>query len=1151
MEWLSQGVPLPIGRRRERLLLGLLLLDIGRVVPAHRLIDLLWDEEAPPSSARGSLQVHVSRLRGRFTAAHAEQHGFALSRGNDGYLVDGDPESVDLHRVRQLWQRAEREQDISERLRLLNLALDDWGGPVLAGTASDGLVRRLGTGFDALYLSAVTQRAEARLALGHRGLLLEELARATAEYPHHERLAMLRMIALYRADHRGEALEVYNETRARLAGDLGLDPGTDLNRVQGMILRADPELLDGPILPDPARAGQQGYTLARTAPGLPVPAHHARTAGEVDTEGGQQARGRNPRRVSDDASASTAAAGGETHHAKAHPTETEGSHRPETSHSDVHGSATNRPYGSSATTPVPARPVAESVQQRSRTGAFIGRALELERLTRLAMGARGGSGVVMIVGSAGSGKTALALQWCRGSTDAFPDGQIFLNLRGHGDESPMTHKEALSGLLRALGVSYQQLPHDVPALAELYQRTLTGRRVLIVLDNAETASQVKQLLPYEAGCLALVTSRNRLGGLIVSHGAPMLPLSPLALDEAEELVRSVIGTARAAAEPEALADLVALCDRTPLALRIAAANLALRPDGRIADHVAEMRSGNPLESLAVVGDPDSAVRRAFEHSYRRLDKQAKEAFRVLGLLPCPATTVAAVAALLDRPVNVAHCVIDRLFAEHLVERGSQDRIRLHDLIWWYARLLADAQEPAPAHREARRRLLRWYTASADAAARSLYPQILRLDIEPVDAEARPESFPDPQTAADWFDAEQAGLVRLIEREAAGEPHPAVWVLADTLRGYFWLRRDAETWTAVATAALRAAQQAGDLRGQAAAQQSLGLVTFTLGGLELSRTHFEQAIELARRSGWSECESVALSNLAGVSADLGHLSHAAEFYAQSIGIDRGLRRTPHQPLQGLSEVLYGMGRLAEAERLCRRALVLSQQIAAPDSIARISTTLAMISLDLGELEAAETLARESLQGFQAIGNLSGEGDAFSALALVAAEGGDELGALRYGLAAYRLSRRSGRPRIKLDAMLALGHARYQRREYSRAFEHFRVARKTAEEMGYLKGRTMALLGLGACAVRAQRPHEGLGYAAGALALAQASQLRLLEGQAQSVIALAQSASGHPSAAGRAREQAEGIYRVSGYRPVRSPYGEAVGSCPAAPDAGGRA
>ncbi|WP_197361324.1 AfsR/SARP family transcriptional regulator, partial [Streptomyces clavuligerus] len=249
LEWHHRGVPLRIGRRRERLLLGLLLLDINRVVPGHRLIDLLWDDGEPPSSARGSLQVHVSRLRGRFHETQAPEHGFVLARASDGYLLEGDPLAVDLHRFRAQVQRAERTDDPVERLRVIEGALADWGGPVLAGTASDTLVRRLGTGFDELHLSAITQRAEARLALGQRGLVLEELARATAEHPHHERLAMLRMIALYRADHRGEALEVYHEIRTRLAEDLGLDPGTDLRRVHELVLRAAPELLISSVLP--------------------------------------------------------------------------------------------------------------------------------------------------------------------------------------------------------------------------------------------------------------------------------------------------------------------------------------------------------------------------------------------------------------------------------------------------------------------------------------------------------------------------------------------------------------------------------------------------------------------------------------------------------------------------------------------------------------------------------------------------------------------------------------------------------------------------------------------------------------------------------------------------------------------------------------
>ncbi|MFF0448158.1 BTAD domain-containing putative transcriptional regulator [Streptomyces sp. NPDC004609] len=1210
LEWLSHGGSLRIGRRRERLLLGLLLLDIGRVVPAHRLIDLLWDEGHPPTSARGSLQVHVSRLRGRFLEEGAEQHGFALLKGSDGYMVDGDPCAVDLHRFRTSLQRAERTDSHAERLRVLELALADWGGPVLAGTASDGLVRRLGTGFDESYLSAITQRAEARLALGQRELVLEELARATAEHPLHERLAMLRMIALYRADHRGEALEVYSETRARLAEDLGLDPGADLRRVQNMILHADPRLLDDAVVPGTERGRAPAGRRPGAVHGLrhdrdlwpepewpesdrPVSATRPRPDPRPESE-----QPPDPGRTSPAARAGAGtgtatdrgAQGGGTSGAR-----------------DTLLSVSASPKGVPG--PVPGRPEAESVQRQSRTGAFIGRAQELEQLTALAAEARGGSGVLMIVGPAGSGKTALALQWCRGSEDAFGDGQLFLDLRGHSHETPMKPGEALSGLLRALGVPYQDIPRDPADMAELYQRTLADRRVLIVLDNAESADQVRQLLPYDSGCLALVTSRNRLGSLIVSHGASMLPLRPLASGDAEDLVRSVVGARRSLAEPEALADLVAICGRSPLSLRIAAANLALHPDSRIADHVRELRSGNPLESLTVAGDPDSAVRRAFELSYRRLEPEERDAFRTLGLLPGPATTVAAVAALLGRSVASAVHVLDRLFAEHLVERVGQDRLRLHDLIWWYARLLADAAEPAPAHRDARRRLLSWYADSADDAARCLYPQILRLDVEPVDAQARPARFDDPQVAADWFDAEHTHLVRLIVTESeaqqqagqpagaeprpeeragepageragtraegqrpeggadgagaasgarsapvscttsgpgpvsppgpengtGGEPNPTVWILADTLRGYYWLRHNTDNWTTVASVALRAAHHAGDFRGQAAAHQSLGLVSFTMGDLERSRSHFQQAIQLARRAGWGACESVALSNLGGVSSDLGLLSEAAEYYDRAIRLDRRLRRTPSQTLLGLGEVLHGMGRLREAERLCRRALALSHQLSAPDSISQVSCTLATISLDLGELVEAQDLATTARRGFEAIGNLAGEAQVHSVIAMIGAEAGDGHGALRAALSACRLSRRSGRPHLGLDAMIAMGHARYQLGQYERAFEHFRIARRTAEEIGHLKGRIMALLGLGVCAVRGRRPLEGLCYAADALTLAQESQLRLQEGRSQAVIALAQAACGDPEAAERAGRLAEDIYADTGYRPLHSPFG----------------
>ncbi|MFJ3724832.1 BTAD domain-containing putative transcriptional regulator [Streptomyces sp. NPDC090045] len=235
LEWHLDGVSLQIGRRRERILLGLLLLDIGRTVPAGRLVELLWADGSAPSSARSSMQVHVSRLRSRLLEAGAHQHGFVLSMADGGYALSGEEMAVDVHRFRCSLQEAEQTDDPARRLRHLARAFAEWGGPVLAGTAPEPLVRRLGAAYDELHLSAITQRAEARLALGQWSTMLEELARAAAEHPHHERLTALRMVALYRSDRRGEALRVYDETRTGLVRELGLDPGEELRRLHRVL----------------------------------------------------------------------------------------------------------------------------------------------------------------------------------------------------------------------------------------------------------------------------------------------------------------------------------------------------------------------------------------------------------------------------------------------------------------------------------------------------------------------------------------------------------------------------------------------------------------------------------------------------------------------------------------------------------------------------------------------------------------------------------------------------------------------------------------------------------------------------------------------------------------------------------------------------
>ncbi|MEO3754706.1 BTAD domain-containing putative transcriptional regulator [Streptomyces sp. B6B3] len=1049
-QWARGGVALHVGRRRERLLLGLLLLDLGRVVPVHRLVDLLWHEEPPPRSARASLQANVSRLRRRLADEGAGRHGFTLSTNGNGYLLDGDPHAVDLHRFRALLDRAEAAREPAERQRLLGLALAEWDGPVLAGTAPDGLAQRLGAGFEGLYLSAVTQRAETRLALGQFSLLLAETARIAVEHPSDEQLARLRMVALYRSDQRAAALRVYAETRLSLERELEVEPGPELRRTHELILRAaDPAPPKAPPVP-PARQG------------------------------------------------------------RAEPT----------------------PAG------------AQLLPPGFRRGAFVGRARELAGVSRLVTAAREGAGLVMIVGGAGSGKTALALQWCRQAGAELPDCRLFLDLRGHSGGRPLDTGEAFTALLRALDVPYAELPDDPGDLARLYQRTLGARRVVLILDNAGSADQVRPLLPFDQACLTLVTSRNRLGGLVVSHGGVVLPLGPLSAPDAAAVVGGVIGADRAGREPRALAELTEICGRNPLALRVAAANLALNPDCSVADHVAALRSSNPLERLAVAGDPGSAVRLSFEHSYGRLDDAARELFRTLGLLPGPWGEVAAVVALTGRTAAHVSEVLDRLLAEHLVERVAWGHVRLHDLIWQYARLLAESTDPPGQRAAARARLLRWYLVSADAAARRLYPQIVRLEPGAVPGPEAPGDvapprahFADRNAAANWLDTHRQHLVELITSAAADVPADrAVWELADTLRGYFFLRRHVHSWLAVARAALGAAERAGDQPGAAAAHQSLGLAHYARGEAGESLRHFERALVLARSVSWGECEEAALSNLAGMCADTGRFAEAVRHYTRAIRLNRTMGRTKWlgQQLHGLGDVYHLMGQLTRADRLCRQALELFQAIAAPDSIARVNDTLAVISLDLGRLSAARGFAREAQAGYAEIGNLAGQAEALSSRAMVAAEAGHGDEALRWALAAHRFSRAAGRPRVRVHVLISLGRARYQRGQYAAAFEHFRQVRRTSEHIGYLRGRIAGLLGCGACAVHDGRPREALTHAGEALALAGEARLPLQQGKAQAVLALAHAALGREETARLAGRHAEVTYDWAGYRAPRSPF-----------------
>jgi hypothetical protein len=359
---------------------------------------------------------------------------------------------------------------------------------------------------------------------------------------------------------------------------------------------------------------------------------------------------------------------------------------------------------------------------------FTGRAEHLAALDALLPNGgdvRPGAAVISAVdGTAGIGKTTLAVQWAHRVQHLFPDGTLYANLRGYGPGEPATASEVLDGFLRALGTPAEQMPVGVEAQAALYRSLMVGRQVLIVLDNANSPDQVRPLLPATGRCVVLVTSRDSLTGLVVTEGARRLTLDLLTEAEAFDLVAAVIGRDRVAAEPDAVADLIRWCARLPLALRIAAGRAAVH--GAVYDVVAELADERyRLEVLSRSGDDRAAIRAVFDWSYLRLPYEQARLFRCLGLHPGQEVSLHAAAALADHNLTTASRQLEALVSTHMIERVANGRYRFHDLLRAYAAERAHDDSAAERDR-VMWSVLGWYAHTALAADALVFPGYSRF-----------------------------------------------------------------------------------------------------------------------------------------------------------------------------------------------------------------------------------------------------------------------------------------------------------------------------------------------------------------------------------------------------------------------------------------
>jgi DNA-binding SARP family transcriptional activator/Tfp pilus assembly protein PilF len=678
------------------------------------------------------------------------------------------------------------------------------------------------------------------------------------------------------------------------------------------------------------------------------------------------------------------------------------------------------PAGPAPQSPAPA---AGGVVPRQLPGAvahFAGRAGELAVLSGwLDQADAAGPGVAVISaigGTAGVGKTALAVRWGHQVADRFPDGQLYVNLRGYDPGPPVTAAEALAGFLSALGMAGPAIPDGAEERAARFRSLVAGRRVLVVLDNAREVEQVRLLLPGSPGCMVVVTSRDALTGLVARDGASRLELGLLPIGDAVALLRALVGS-RVDADPAVAVALAEQCARLPLALRVAAELAAAAPASSLRELAGELTGLQRLDRLDAGGDPRTAVRAVFSWSYRSLEPAAARTFALLGLHPGPDFDRYAVAALAGTSAAAAGQVLAALARAYLVQPAGPGRYGMHDLLREYAA----EQAAGPAGTAALTRLFDYYLHAASAAMDLLHPA--ERDRRPrIPGPAGPvPPLGGPAAAQSWLNGERAVLVTMAGYAAArGWPGHAAR-LSPILFRYLDVGGHYPDAVTIHDQARRAARQAGDQRAEANALANLGIVYWRQSRNAEAGARLQEALALFRAAGDGRGEARALSSLGLIHQQAGRIQEAADHYERSLTRYRaeGDRFSQALILGNLGIVEERRGRHERAASLYREALALYRDTGDRAGEARALDNLGSAEQRLGRYQQAAEHNQQALILFRVTGDRYGEASALGNLGIVAERQGRYEQAIdlqRQALARYR---EIGNRNCEAEALNGLG------------------------------------------------------------------------------------------------------------------------------------
>jgi len=811
-----------IGHARQRCVLVVLLVEANRVVTMEQLLNRVWADQLP-YKARQVASNYVSRLR-RVLAGE-----IAVVRRSGGYVLEVEPQAVDLHRFRHLVQQARGADDV-RALALLEEATGLWRGEPFAGLDTPWLAA-VRTGLEREHTAARLDYVDVVLRCGRHTEVLPDLFALAEQEDVNERIAAQFMLALHRAGRTIDALAHYRHVRDRLIEQLGTEPGTALQDLHQRILAADPALTPPSTSPTRVTAPKAGQPVPRQ---LPAPPRW------FTGRGGELAR--------------------------------------------LDQSLTAEPEQG---------PPTSGTGSGTRTGPTV------------MISAIGGAG--------GIGKTWLALAWAHQHADQFPDGQLFVDLRGFSPaQEPMAPAAAVRGFLNALGVDPGRIPTDLDAQAALYRSLVAGKRMLVVLDNAATADQVVPLLPGSPSCTVLVTGRTRLASLIDRHCARHLQLDILARAESLALLTARLGAERVAAEPGAVDELVKLCGGYPLALSITARTAATRPGGvPLAEVAAELHELG-LGLLDHESDPAASLPAVLSWSLRRLTDEQRTVFGLLGIAPGPDTTLLALVALTGLSEVDTRKALHALEGHSLLVRHSHGRYSMHDLIRAYAVSTCD-RLPESTVQAAQERVVDFYLYTAHTADQLLDSSRDPIRLDPPAPSTGPQPLTDQSAALAWLDAHHRHLLAAQHTAATQRRYQVVWRLAWVLHTFHWRRGHHHDELTVWQSAAEAGDHLSDPAVLARIHRRLGHAHAGLGRHAQAVEHLHQALALAEQHHEPTQQAHTHSTLGRMWARRGDHRRALKHARRALDLYRVLDQPAWQAL-ALNQVGWHTAQLSTRPKL---------------------------------------------------------------------------------------------------------------------------------------------------------------------------------------------------------------------------------------------